>query len=165
MHAGDQLHQRLDNENNNQVVGKLRWCKGLLCGCAAASPPQSWSNWFWHAHVQGREEKKSMRRDQRQTLYCHITGPCCILNSTNLSKQSDKILRWRDAPLPLPFSLPAPSLPLSASIFLHSLLWDRSLFVWRLSGDKWCTSHGAGMKTLIHLITTSSTTYQRLDRC
>lgn len=36
---------------------------------------------------------KIVRRDQRQTLYCHITGPCCILNSTNLSKQSDKILR------------------------------------------------------------------------
>lgn len=34
-----------------------------------------------------------VKRDQRQTLYCHITGPCCILNSTNLSKQSDKILR------------------------------------------------------------------------
>lgn len=44
----------------------------------------------------GEEKKKregeTVRRDQRQTLYCHITGPRCILNSTNLSKQSDKIL-------------------------------------------------------------------------
>lgn len=112
-------YQWVDNESHNQIVGKLRWCKGL-CRCAAASPLQSWSNWFWRAHVQGR--KKIVRRDQRQTLYCHITGPCCILNSTNLSKQSDKILRWRDALLshslppslaPLPLFLPHDSPPLS----------------------------------------------------
>lgn len=107
-------HQRVDSENNNQSVGKLRWCEGLLCGCAAASPAPTWSNWFRRAHVQGRKKKKLVRRDQRQTLYCHITGPCCILNSTNLSKQSDKILRWRDAALspPLPFQS-------STSLYLH----------------------------------------------
>lgn len=40
----------------------------------------------------GGKKRNVVRRDQRQTLYCHITGPRCILNSTNLSKQSDKIL-------------------------------------------------------------------------
>lgn len=40
----------------------------------------------------GKKKRELVRRDQRQTLYCHITGPRCILNSTNLSKQSDKIL-------------------------------------------------------------------------
>lgn len=116
------LYQWVDNENNNQIVGKLRWCKGLLCGCAAASPLQSWSNWFWRAHVQGR--KKIVRRDQRQTLYCHITGPCCILNSTNLSKQSDKILRWRDALLSLSLSRPLPSwLSLSRALSLPTSLY------------------------------------------
>lgn len=90
-----------------RLLVKLRWCKGL-CGCAAASPLQSWSNWFWRARVRGR--KKFVRRDQRQTLYCHITSPCCILNSTNLSKQSDKILRWRDALFSLSHSItPSPS--------------------------------------------------------
>lgn len=43
-------------------------------------------------HMCRGEKRNAVRRDQRQTLYCHITGPCCILNSTNLSKQSDKIL-------------------------------------------------------------------------
>lgn len=43
-------------------------------------------------HMCRGEKRKMVRRDQRQTLYCHITGPRCILNSTNLSKQSDKIL-------------------------------------------------------------------------
>lgn len=126
------MNQWVDNENNNQIVGKLRWCKGLLCGCAAASPLQSWSNWFWHAHVQ--ESKKIVRRDQRQTLYCHITGPCCILNSTNLSKQSDKILRWRDVLLsrvrslssPLPSYIP-PCHSLSHALYLSCLLYSLSL--------------------------------------
>lgn len=50
-------YQWADNESRNQIVGKLRWCKGL-CRRAAASPLQSWSNWFWRAHVQGRKKKK-----------------------------------------------------------------------------------------------------------
>lgn len=126
------LYHWVDNESKNQIVGKLRWCKGL-CGCAAASSLHSWSNWFWRAHVQGR--KKIVRRDQRQTLYCHITGPCCILNSTNLSKQSDKILRWRDALLsrslshslaPSPLLLPLSTPPVSSA---RSLLQSKSKVV------------------------------------
>lgn len=108
------LYQWVDNEYNKEIVGKLRWCKGLLCECAAASPLHSWSNWFWRAHVRGR--KKIVRRDQRQTLYCHITGPCCILNSTNLSKQSDKILRWRDVLLSFSFTPSTPPLPPSLTL-------------------------------------------------
>lgn len=113
------------------------------------------------------------RRDQRQTLYCHITGPCCILNSTNLSKQSDKILRWRDvlATSPLP-PLLALSLVLSRSPPLCSLLRFFSLLSSKISsGNKQCerredsarkhrSTKGKKKKK-----TTSTTTCQGLDRC
>lgn len=111
------------------------------------------------------EEKKMVRRDQRQTLYCHITGPCCILNSTNLSKQSDKILRWRDALPPRRRRRRHP--PALTSYLVLPLLQSKYS-----SANKWCRSHGSGLKTHIHKKvkkkkkkTTSTTTWQGLDRC
>lgn len=88
-------------------------------------------------HMCRKEGKKIVRRDQRQTLYCHITGPCCILNSTNLSKQSDKILPWRDACSP---HTPLTRIP-----------------------SKWCKSRARYKNTKVK--TTSTTTRQRFDRC